>query len=119
MNKKQRIIKKINEKEKNFYRTATQEYLKEYSTLSCFEIVICSEIIYEMIANHLTLEEGFDKISREYHINCRIIAFFAMMPIKMHKKLIYLQHIKETINFFFTVAKAYIVRNTFQGNITV
>lgn len=119
MNKKQKTIKAINEKEENFYRTATQEYLKKYSKLNYFEIVVCSEIIYEMIVNHLTLEEGFEKISKEYKINSKIVAFFAIMPIKMHKKLLYLKNVRQTINFFFTVAKAYIVRNTFQGTISI
>lgn len=119
MNKKQRIIKRINEKEEDFYRSATQEYLKKYSTLNCFEIAIFSEVVYEIIVNHITLEAGFDKISKEYNINCKMIAFFAIMPIKIHKKVIYLKNINKTINYFFNVVKTYIVRETFKGTISI
>ena len=119
MNRKQKIIKKINEKEENFYRSATQQYLKKYSTLNKFEIAIFSEIVYEIIVNHTTLNICFVKISKEYNVNCKMIVFFAIMPIKLYKKVIYLKNINKTINYFFEVVRLYIIRETFKGNIYV
>lgn len=40
MNKKQKIINKIEQKEENWYRTATKEYLSKYSKLNSFQIAL-------------------------------------------------------------------------------
>lgn len=118
MNRKEKIINRIDNKEENWYRSATKQYLTQYSTLNNFEIAIFSEIIYDMIVKHEPLEVAFKEISEEYNVNCRRIAFFAIMPIKMHKKLIYLKNINKTINTFFALVKRYIVRETFKGTIS-
>lgn len=117
MNKKQKIIQSINEKKENWYRTFAREYLMKSSTLNKFEIAIFSEIIYEMIVDHKELEKCFKDISNEYNINCRTIVFFAIMPIKLKKKIYYLLNIDTVIHYFFYVAKNYVVRQTFSGNL--
>lgn len=119
MNKKQKIINIINEKEENWYRTFTKQYFSKHSTLNEFEISIFSEVIYEMIVNHIELEESFEKVSNEYNVNCKVIAFFAIMPIKLKKKIFYLLNVKTVIYYFFHVAKAYVIKQTFSGNLVV
>lgn len=119
MNKKQKIINRINEKKENWYRSATKEYLTRCSTFNNFEISIFSEIIYTMIEKRYPLELCFEQISEEYDVDCKRIAFFALMPIKFHKKVYYFQNIEKTINYFFEVVKRYVVRETFNGNLKI
>ena len=119
MRKKQKIIKLINEKEENWYRSFTKKYLSKYSTLNEFEISIFSEVIYEMIVNHRELDESFEKISNEYNVNCKRIAFFAIMPIKLKKKIHYLQNVETVIYYFFHLTRAYVIKQTFSGNYVV
>lgn len=119
MNKKQKIINRIYEKDKNWYRMATRVYLTEDSSLNNFEVALFSEIVYEMIVNHKPLEMCFDEISKEYKVNCERIAFFAIMPNSMYKKSLYLQNPKVYIDGFFEIVKNYVVRETFRGNLKV
>lgn len=116
MRKKQKIIKEINEKDENWYRSFSKQYLSKYSTLNEFEISIFSEVIYEMIANHRELEDCFEKVSNEYNVNCKRIAFFAIMPIKLKIKIYYLLNVETVIYYFFHFARAYVIKQTFSGN---